>query len=183
MSDGDTVELVKVDSFAVAPLGGWLCGDAWTPRHGGDECVNKVVTMADRPFVNVVGGGGGGLSGPQHQPRRIRLDVATIRSIFVQHPRVFERFQRKVPGEMSESQFWSEYFHAIAFRGGDGQPTSAAAAAEAAVAAAAATANFSVVSGVFFFVFLCCFLFFGMMLMLLLSNSPNRAAVLSCSFQ
>ena len=49
-------------------------------------------------------------------PTHIRLDASTIRGIFVKHPKVFERFQRKVPGEMTESEFWSEYFHAVAFR-------------------------------------------------------------------
>ena len=77
-----------------------------------------------------------------NEPERIRLDVATIRSIFVKNPKVFERYQRKVPGEMTESEFWSEYFHAVAFRstniarGGGSLRTAISAAAAAAAATA-----------------------------------------------
>lgn len=100
-------------------------------------------TSEGRAASQLTGQPGSGATAP-NEPERIRLDVATIRSIFVKNPKVFERYQRKVPGEMTESEFWSEYFHAVAFRstsiahgGGTGSLRTAISAAAAAAAATA----------------------------------------------
>lgn len=46
----------------------------------------------------------------------VRLDAVMIRSIFIKHPHVFERYKKKVPIHMTESQFWTEYFNAVKFQ-------------------------------------------------------------------